>query len=153
MHTQSISLTLVRHPLADGHFIRKIIPIRTDRWQLAKLRWRATATDGREFGFELDSPLKQGDAVWENYDGTYVIDQETEDVLVVAIPELHEAAALAWAIGNLHQALQVNAKELITEDDSSVRHLLEQLGITFKPEQRVFQPLRSAHLAHHHDHP
>ncbi|HMO98333.1 MAG TPA: urease accessory protein UreE [Kiritimatiellia bacterium] len=125
--------------------------IRADRWQLAKLRWRATAEDGREFGFELETPLQHGHAVWENYDAVYVIAQDPEDVLVIPLPEIHRAAAIAWAVGNLHQPLQVTDAELVTEDDGAVRHLLDDQGIAFSTEQRIFQPLRAVVTHHHHD--
>jgi urease accessory protein len=153
MNTEN-SITMIRNAMPAQGAAGETIAIHADRWQLAKLRWRATAADGREFGFELEAPLRHGDLIWENYHGTYTIVQDQEDVLVVTLPDAPAAAGLAWAIGNLHQPLQVTAAEIITEDDAALRHLFEQQHLSFTLEKRVFEPVRAV-IAHPHrgDHP
>ena len=122
------------------------IPVRVDRWTLAKTRWRGTADDGRAFGFDLHHPLTHGDVIAEGY----VIEQQAEDVLVVPLCDVRTSAELAWSIGNLHQPVQVNGTELIAADDSAVRNYFGQRQVAFRQERRVFQPLRAVHGHHHH---
>lgn len=149
MNHDTSALTIIRGKLADVRPTGRFISISADRWQLAKLRWRAAAADEREFGFELEKPLAHGDVVWENDYGYYVIQQIPEPVLVITSHEITQAAALAWAIGNLHQSLQINGNDLIVADDPAVRQLCAQQRIACTAEHRVFQPLRTV-IGHHH---
>ena len=48
-------------------------PLLIDRLTLAKRRWRATASDGREFGFDLEEPLHDGEAFHEESGAIYLI--------------------------------------------------------------------------------
>ncbi len=151
-HNHTPSLTIIRGKLSYPNPTGRCIVISADRWQLAKLRWRGTASDQREFGFELESPLAHGDLVWENDYGYYLIQQTPEPVLVITSHAITETATLAWSIGNLHQPLQINGHELIVPDDPAVRQLCQQQQISFEAEHRVFQPIRSVvgHSHHHH---
>jgi len=152
MNASSTSITIIRDHLHDPVHHGRIIPIKADRWQMAKLRWRGTAADGREFGFELTHPLQHGDAVWTNDYGIYVVEQAEEDVLIIPRTEGNEIIAMAWAIGNLHQPLQVTENELIAADDPGLRQLFAQQNISFETGKRVFQPIRSVISHHHHEH-
>lgn len=136
-------ITIIRHAY-EGKVTENPTPLHVDRWTLAKTRWRGEADDGRAFGFDLEHPLKHGDAITENY----VIAQKPEPVLVIPRAPEMDLATLAWSIGNLHQALEVTPRELITADDSALRPLLDGMNLYYRPEQRIFKPLR----AHHHHH-
>jgi len=152
MHRNNTSLTVVRHSLPHSAAHGREIPVHVDRWQLAKLRWRAEAEDGRDFGIEVEEPLHHGDIVCTNDYSYYVIDQLPETVLVVKTTDAEKATRIAWSIGNLHQLLQINSDELISADDPSLRQLFDQLHIEYKVETRRFEPMRSAIGHHHHSH-
>lgn len=152
MHRGTTALTIIRHALHGARHTTRIIPLAIDRWQLAKLRWRATAADGRDFGFELDFPLKHGDVILENDYGQYVVEQAVEPVLVFSISDATSAATLAWSIGNLHQPLQVTTGELIAADDPALRLWCDQQHVAYRNEHRIFQPLRASAGHHHHHH-
>ncbi len=142
---ESNDLTIVHHP-SRAEAYEGFIPLRVDRWTLAKTRWRGQADDGRAFGFDLAHPLTHGDIIEDRY----VITQQPEPVLVLAIEDANRAAALAWAIGNLHQSLQVGANELITADDPALRSLFHQQQLSYRQESRIFEPLRTSSGHHHH---
>ena len=152
MHRATTAITIIRHALHGSRHAGRAIAVSTDRWQLAKHRWRATATDGRDFGFELDHPMQHGDVILENDYGHYVIEQAAEPVLVFSIGDATAAATLAWSIGNLHQPLQVTADELVASDDPALRQWCDQQQVPYRNEQRIFQPIRAAsgHHRHHH---
>ncbi len=136
-------ITIIRHHhhgKPDGN----PIPVRVDRWTLAKTRWRGEADDGKSFGFDLEHPLTHGDLIADNY----IIQQTPEPVLVIPRAPEMDIATLAWSIGNLHQALQVTPRELITADDPALRPLLDGMNLYYRCEQRIFNPLRGQH--HHH---
>ena len=129
------------------------IAIAVDRRQLAKRLWRATAADGAEFGFELGSPLANGDTVFATATGRYVIRQLPEAVLEIPLPTAPDAAAVTgWAVGNLHFPIEAQPARLLAPDDIALRQSLERLGIAYRPAREVFRPHRLAAGAEPHNH-
>ena len=151
MPVQVTSLTIIRGPLEDVSAREDSIPLVVEREQLAKSRWRGEAVDGREFGFDLEEPLKNGDAFWRNNKGVYRICQSPEPVLVVKAVSRQRAAELAWSIGNLHQVAEIGKSELVVSDDPALRRLFQTMGVKFREDVRVFEPLRAT-AGHGHSH-
>jgi len=151
---------LVNTPLTSFDASRPEIAIRADRQQLAKRRWRATADDGTEFGFELEMPLRHGDVVRADTGGRYVIRQTAESILEIPLDVAPDAAAvIGWAVGNLHFVIEAQPTRILAPDDSGLRQMLDRLGIHYHGITAVFQPHRFAGSltghghAPHHDHP
>ena len=116
-----------------------------DRLRLAKRLWRGVAADGTEFGFELETPLRDGAAIWQTATARYVIRQQPEPVLEISLEVAPSAAAgLGWAIGNLHLELSAEPTRLLAPDDLAVRQLLDRLTVAYKPVMAVFRPGRFA---------
>lgn len=122
------------------------------RHTLAKRRWRAKAEDGTDFGFDLESPLKHGDTVFQTAKCVYVIYQEPEKVLSISFQTPPEAARLAWQVGNLHFPVAVQEDGLLVEDDLAVRQMLDREHIDYTETEAVFQPLSGVAAHHHHSH-
>lgn len=121
------------------------VAVLVERLKLAKRLWRGAAEDGLEFGFELNSPLKDGDEVWQTSIARYVIRQLPEAVLEVSLDVAPSAAAgIGWAIGNLHLELSAEPKRLLTADEPAVRQLFERLKVPFTPTIALFRPGRFA---------
>lgn len=137
---------MVHEPVSAPDHARPAVSIRVERRRLAKRVWRARAADGAEFGFELATPLQPGQTVFQTADRRYVVEQEPEPVLVVALPELPASAAagIGWAVGNLHLELQAEPERLLTPDEPAARQLLERISIPFTPTTAVFRPGRFA---------
>lgn len=115
------------------------------RQDIAKRRWRSTAEDGAEFGFDLEMPLRHGAAFWQSSAARYVIRQSPEPVVEIALDLPTSAVAgLGWAIGNLHLELASEATRLLAPDEPAVRQLLDRLGVSFRATSAVFQPGRFA---------
>jgi urease accessory protein len=142
---------LIHHAIAQPHSRLPRIALKVPRQTLAKRRWRSRAQDGADFGFELDSPLKHGEVVFQNSKSAYVIEQEPEQVLLIRFGNCAEAASVAWQIGNLHFPVAVEEGGLLVEDDIAIRQMLERQQISFTAVDDVFQPLRAAGAHHHHD--
>jgi urease accessory protein len=124
------------------------ISVPVDRLTLGKRRWRATAADGREFGFDLEHHLHDGDVVHRDGGIAYVLAQNPEPVLEIALPaEPAIAARLAWQIGNLHFPLEATAALIRVADDPALRQLFEREHIVFASRTAVFRPF--AHGHHH----
>jgi len=120
--------------------------LHVDRLTLAKRRWRGTAEDGTEFGFDLAAPLTDGAAFHASAHTVYVIAQQPEPVLEIAlIPRPAPVARLGWAIGNLHFPIQVTEEVIRVPDDPALRQLFEREKIPFTARESVFIPFAKAH--------
>src|SRR5215203_77718 len=117
-----------------------------DRLTLAKRRWRATASDGAEYAFDLATPLTHG-AVFAGVNRQLcLIEQKSEPVLEVKlIPRLAPVARLGWAVGNLHFPIEVTDEVIRVPDDPALRQLFTREKIPFESVERVFQPFARAH--------
>lgn len=136
-------LTLIHAPLASADPALPEVAVRAERLTLAKRRWRGAAEDGTEFGFELEKPLHDGEAVWQTTAARYVIRQPPEAVVEIALDLAPSATAgIGWAIGNLHLELQAEATRLLAADEPAVRQLLERLKVPYRATKAVFQPGR-----------
>jgi urease accessory protein len=138
-------LHLVKSPLAAPDLKLFRVEIRGDRQKFAKRLWRGMAEDGVEFGFELEAPLKHDQTVWQTAEKRYVMVQEPEVVLEIDLQIAPSAAAaIGWAIGNLHLELSSEQTRLLTPDDSAARQLLDRIAVPYRPTVAIFQPGRFA---------
>ncbi len=138
-------MEIIHAPLEQGDESRPAVRIAVDRLTLAKRRWRGVAEDGREFGFDLEKPLSDGAAVFQN-EWRYVIAQAYEPVLEVSLSSAAPMAAkLGWMIGNLHFPLEVIGESVRVADDPALRQMFEREGISFVVCKRVFHPLSGGH--------
>lgn len=136
---------LVTRPLVSANTALPSVALRVERQTLAKRLWRGTAADGTDFGFELESPLKSGDAVFESASFRYVIEQIPEPVVEISLEMTPAAAAgIGWAVGNLHLELAAEPTRLLAPDEPAVRQLLERLKVPYRATEAVFRPGRFA---------
>jgi urease accessory protein len=140
----SVSLDIIRAPLADVSSALALVALPIDRFTLAKRRWRGKAADGHEFGFDLERPLRHGDAFFATESHVYRIEQAPEPLLKIALGTAPQSAAAAWQIGNMHFPVQVAVDHLLVEDDPILRQVLEREAIAFEPVTGIFQPLGGA---------
>lgn len=120
-----------------------VLPV--DRLVLAKRLWRGVADDGTEFGFELEAPLRHGDAFWQTRTIRYVVHQRPESLVEISLELAPSAAAgIGWAVGNLHLELSAEPARLLALDEPAVRQLLGRLQVPFKPVVAIFRPGRFA---------
>ena len=139
---------LVNDIIFDFNVALPAVPLRVERLKLGKRRWRGTAEDGVDFGFELQRPLKPGAVFHQTETVLYVIEQLPEPVLEIALDFPPCAAAgIGWAVGNLHLELMSEPERLLAIDDPAVRQLLERIQVPFTPTTAVFRPGRFAREA------
>ena len=138
-------LHLITAPVAQPNTSLPEVFIDADRTTLAKRRWRGTASDGTEFGFELSAPLKHRDTVFQTAAARYMICQAEEPVVEISLEIAPSAAAgIGWAIGNLHLELSAEPTRLIAADEPAVRQLLERLKVPYRQTNAIFRPGRFA---------
>jgi urease accessory protein len=130
----------------------KSISIPVDRHKLARRRWRGTATDGTDFGFDVSDALLHGDCVYAAERNAYVIEQMPEDCFLIALKKAKEAAWIGWMIGNLHFKAAFSEEGLLVQDDLAVEQMLDRERIHYHRVQRIFQPSKQGGHSHDHDH-
>ena len=140
----SAELEVIRGPLDRPQSGLPGIELSADRFTLAKRRWRGRAANGREFGFELDRPLRHGDIFLQTVSHSYLVAQAVEPVLRVLLTDPPQAARIAWQVGNMHLPVEVRGDCLYVEDNPILRSLLDREGIAFTAVSAVFQPLGGA---------
>jgi len=139
-------MIIVTASIQDAPVGLKRVSLQADRHTLAKRRWRAKAEDGLEFGFDLVSPLNDGDAFHLGDDCVYMIQQKAEPVLEIAlISTPAPVARLGWTIGNLHFPIQVTEEFVRVPDDTALRQLLEREKVPFTACERVFVSFAKTH--------
>ena len=128
-----------------GFAPRARMPMFVDRMDLEKRTWRGTAADGREFGFDLEAPLRDGTVFFADDVFYYVVAQKPERVLEAVLPpESLAAARLGWSLGNLRFPLELTVSTVRVPDDLAVRRIFVREGVAFREIDAVFQPLKAA---------
>ena len=139
-------MDIIRAPLPpDEHGVLQVL-LPVDRQTLAKRRWRGTAEDGREFGFDLAEPLHDGEAFFLAAGTTYLATQQPEPVLEIRLATPAESARVGWMIGNLHFPMQVAGDVIRVADDLALRQMLTRERTLFVEASRIFHPVCHAHV-------
>jgi urease accessory protein len=119
-----------------------------ERRLFLKRRWRATAEDGTEFGFDLESRLISGCVIHQSETHDYVIWQQSEPVYSIPFSNPEQAALIGWRIGNLHFPVQILSDRLLVTTDLAIKQLIERENWPHEETEAVFTPLRViAHAA------
>ncbi len=144
-------MELITRPLASSssefsHLSR--VSIVVERQDLAKRRWRGVAGDGHEFGFDLEEPLHHGAVFFVSDASYYVVVQQLEPVLEVALSDPAHSARLGWMIGNLHFPIHVEHGFVRVADDAAIRQLFQREHVHFHEKKALFQPLKAVAHAH-----
>ena len=136
-----------------------LIKLYTDHHSLGKMHWEGRAEDGTVFTFDLEAPLRHGQAFHTSFRKTYIVEQEPEKVLCVKYSNVKEAVHLAWKFGNLHRSIHFREASMLIRDDAANQQMLLQNDIEFTVIEEVFLPdvfygshRRKHHHHHHHSH-
>ena len=128
------------------------VSILVDRHKLARRRWRGAATDGTDFGFDVEEALTHGDCVLVKDHIAYVIEQSPEPCFLISVGEGKDAARLGWLIGNLHFKAAFSDEGILVQDDLAIEQMLERESVLFERVTRVFHPSKSGGHSHGHGH-
>ncbi len=122
------------------------IVLSAERRRFLKRRWRGTAEDGTEFGFDLESRLVDGCVVFREGGKDYIVRQLPETVYEIAFQSPAQAALVAWKVGNLHLPAQISEGFIRVLHDEAMANLLQREGWAFTEPEVLFQPLKA--MAH-----
>jgi urease accessory protein len=120
--------------------------IEVERRVFLKRRWRATAPDGTDFGFDLEERLADGCVVFQSPERDYVVRQARETVYEIPFTSPEHAALVAWKTGNLHLPAEILPDRIRVLHDESMGQLLAREGWAHAEPVVVFRPLKA--MAH-----
>ena len=126
------------------------LPLTAD--QRAVRRGRRRTACGRDVLLQLprDGALRPGDVLSDELESVRI------HVIAASEPLLHVSAAqpldllkAAYHLGNRHVALELLEDDLWLQDDSVLRAMLEQRGLSVEPCVRPFDPEGGAYSGNH----
>lgn len=122
------------------------VVLAAERRQFLKRRWRGTAADGTEFGFDLESRLTDGCLIYQENGIDYIVRQLPEIVYEIPLESPAHAALVAWKVGNLHLPAQILDGSIRVLHDEAMTQLLEREGWAFNEPEVLFTPMKA--MAH-----
>ncbi len=122
------------------------VTLAAERRLFLKRRWRGTAEDGTEFGFDLDSRLNDGCVIFHMSGRDYIVRQLPETVYEVPFSSADHAALVAWKVGNLHLPAEILPEAIRVLHDEAMAQLLERESWAHTEPKVVFTPMKA--MAH-----
>ena len=127
------------------------IAVRVDRHTLEKRRWRAVAEDGKDIAVDLEQPCRHGDTLWAEGGSIYMVEQQSESVICIDIPDTpDEAARLGWVLGNQHLPIEIRQGVIYLAYDEPLLEKLKRLHIKGEVMEAVFSLVPHSRGQHHH---
>jgi urease accessory protein len=121
---------------------RRIV-LHAERRLFLKRRWRGTAEDGTEFGFDLEERLVDGCVIHHRDGLDYIVRQTPETVFRIPFDNPAQAALVAWKTGNLHMPAQIGGDAILVLHDDAMRQLIEREGWSFSEPEVLFTPMKA----------
>ncbi len=113
------------------------VPLKVDRVDLWKRRWRGVAEDGTEVAVDLEKSVSHG-ALLYGQGRLFSVIQNPEDVVVIRMPEeASMAAKIGWYLGNRHLPIEVRSHEILLELFPTLTDSLERIGIAYELRRDV----------------
>jgi urease accessory protein len=139
---------LIQRKLADhsGLPASQQVVLAAERRLFLKRRWRGTAADGTEFGFDLEARLHDGCVIFHAGNKDYIVRQLPEKVYQVALDSPAHAALVAWKVGNLHLPAQILPDSIRVLHDEAMTQLLEREQWPHTEPEVIFTPMKA--MAH-----
>ena len=77
-----------------------------------------------------------------------VVEGRPEPVLAIYPRDREEAIRIAFDVGNRHFSLALEGERILVPDDTAMEQLVTRLGVAWKREETVYDPLGAAPHPH-----
>jgi len=116
------------------------------RWTRKRVRSAA----GREVALALPtgSYLRPGDVIAREATWYLAVEGRPEPVLAVFPRDFGEAMRIAFSVGNRHFSLALDGECILVPDDTAMEQLLDRMGVAWKRQEAVYDPLGDAPHRH-----
>lgn len=111
---------------------RNVEKVDFEWYELGKRRLKKISSAGREIGFALESPLQDGDILWQD-DTTVIYAQVVPCKLVeIEVKDIKSMGKICFIIGNNHLPLRIEATKVVIPYERPILHYLRNSGFTAK---------------------
>ena len=127
---------------------RDTLPLTWEERRWTRKRVRTTA--GREVALALPtgSLLRPGDLLAREADWYLVVEGRPEPVLAIYPRDREEAIRVAFEVGNRHFSLALDGECILVPDDTAMEQLVTRLGVAWKRQETIYDPLGAAPPPH-----
>ena len=141
-------LPACREPAALAGLERDTLPLTWEERRWTRKRVRTTA--GREVALALPtgSLLRPGDVLAREADWYLVVEGRPEPVLAIYPRDREEAIRVAFDVGNRHFSLALDGECILVPDDTAMEQLVTRLGVAWKRQETIYDPLGAAPPPH-----
>lgn len=146
----------------NGLETTKIIDKVPVEWfEASKKRFRKTSEQGCEVGICVNSPLNDGDILYQDDGKIIIVDIVPSEVVKIVVTSMQEMGKLCFQIGNRHLSLKINIDSVLIPYDAPTYEYLLKLGFNAKKtlekftgftECKAHESSTSSYHKHHHEH-
>jgi urease accessory protein len=141
-------LPLPVEPAALAGLERDTLPLTWEERRWTRKRVRSAA--GREVALALPtgSLLRPGDVIAREASWYLMVEGRPEPVLAIYPRDREEAIRIAFDVGNRHFSLALEGECILVPDDTAMEQLVTRLGVAWKRQETVYDPLGAAPHPH-----
>lgn len=130
---------IVEKILGKFHDTSKTIETVTIDWfERDKRLLRKTTSSGEEIGIKTDTPLNEGDILFEDDSRIIAVDIAPCDLISVKIGSLKEMGRLCFELGNRHLSLSISDDTVKFPYDEPTLEYLKRLGFNAEKVHEKF---------------
>lgn len=130
--------------------------VKIEWFERDKKRLRKVSEKGVEMGISVDTPLNDGDILYEDDKTVIVAEIAPCELIRVSVSEITEMGRLCFEIGNRHLSLSIKPDSVTVPYDEPTFEYLKKLGFNAVKVTDKFSDYTEckghSHTHHHHEH-
>ncbi len=142
--------------LGKLHYTSKRVETVTIDWfERDKKLLRKTTSSGEDIGIKVDSPLNEGDILYEDDSRIIAVEIAPCDLVSVNINSMQEMGRLCFELGNRHLSLSISENNVKCPYDQPTFEYLKRLGFNAEKTHEKFAgyiECRAHAHTHSHEH-
>lgn len=136
-----------------GETSKKVETVTIDWFERDKKLLRKTASSGEEIGIKTESPLNEGDILYEDDEKIIAVEIAPCDLVSVSVSSMKEMGRLCFELGNRHLSLSVAENCVKCPYDEPTFEYLKRLGFNACKTHEKFEGyIECKAHAHTHSH-
>lgn len=138
---------------------KKVVTVSIDWFERDKKLLRKTASNGNEIGIKVDTPLDEGDILYEDDEKVIVVEIAPCDLIKINVKTMREMGRVCFELGNRHLSLAISDDFVKCPYDEPTYLYMKKLGFDTEKIHEKFTDyiVCKAHShthgvdSHHHD--
>ncbi|MGN1423351.1 MAG: urease accessory protein UreE [Oscillospiraceae bacterium] len=138
-----------------GDTSKEIETVSIDWFERDKKLLRKTTSSGEDIGIKVNSPLNEGDILYEDNSRIIAVEITPCDLVSVSVSSMAEMGRLCFELGNRHLSLSISDDAVKCPYDEPTFEYLKKLGFRVKKTHEKFAgyiECRAHAHTHSHEH-